>query len=241
MIIEDAVVLITGAGRGLGLALVRALFNKSPRYIYAAIRNQEQLDDLIADYGDIVIPVSMDVTDTESINRVADLAQDVTLLINNAGVISEGDLFQAELDNIQREMDVNYFGTLNVIRRFTPIIEANGGGAVINILSISALASVPGIGGYSASKAASQSLTQSIRYLLQDKSITVHGVFPGPIDTDMTRDMDVRKATSDDVAQAIVEQVEQGEEDIFPDEMSRQGGLCWRSDPKVLERQLAMS
>ena len=98
-----------------------------------------------------------------------------------------------------------------------------------------------GPAGVAASKAASQSLTQSIRYLLQDKSITVHGVFPGPIDTDMTRDMDVRKATSDDVAQAIVEQVEQGEEDIFPDEMSRQGGLCWRSDPKVLERQLAMS
>lgn len=239
MKIENSVVLITGASRGLGFALVEAILNGSPKRIYAAARNPEQLQSLVDEYGDVVIPLKMDITNAHEIQQTARMAPDVNLLINNAGVFSEGKIHEASVDLIRRDMEVNYFGTLNVIRAFIPILESHPGSAIVNILSISALASVPGIGGYSASKAAGQSLTQSIRSQLAKKSISVHGVFPGPIDTDMTSRMAIPKASAGDVARAILLGIEQGEEDIFPDGMSRQGGVSWRSDPKLLERLLA--
>jgi short-subunit dehydrogenase len=239
MRIENSVALITGANRGLGHALVEALIARSPRRIYAAARSPEQLNALVYRYGNVIQPVRMDITSSADIEAVASMTRDVNLLINNAGVFSEGTILEAPLDLIRRDMEVNYFGTLNVVRAFVPILSARRGSAIANILSISALANVPGIGGYSASKAAAHSLTQSIRSQLSGKGISVHGVFPGPIATEMTHEMDIPKAQPLEVAQAILQGIEQGEEDIFPDSMSRQGGMSWRSDPKVLERQLA--
>lgn len=239
MNIENSVALITGASRGLGFALVEALITRSPNKIYAAVRSPEQLQGLVSRYGSIIQPLKLDITNSEEILEAASIATDVNLLINNAGVFSEGKILEAPLDLIRQDMEVNYFGTLNVIRAFAPILERNSGGAIVNILSISALANVPGIGSYSTSKAAAQSLTQSIRSQLLRKHITVHGVFPGPVDTDMTSNMSIPKARPLDVANAIFASLERGEEDIFPDNMSRQGGISWRSDPKLLERQLA--
>lgn len=239
MNIEKSVVLVTGANRGLGVAMVDALISKNVHRVYATGRSQAQLDGLVSRYGSLITPLVMDVTNTNSINEVADIASDITMLINNAGVFSDGTLLDASPEIIRRDMEVNYFGTLNVVRALAPIIEKNNGGAIVNILSISALASVPNIGSYSASKAAGQSLTQSIRSNLSPKGISVHGVFPGPIDTDMTSSMDIQKSNPLDVSNAILDGIEAGEEDIFPDGMSRQGGMSWRSDPKVLERQLA--
>jgi short-subunit dehydrogenase len=239
MKIENSIALITGASRGLGSALAVAILTKLPRRVYVAARDPDQLQSLVHRYGDIVVPIKLDITNSAEVQAVASLAQDVNLLINNAGVFSAGKILEAPVDLIRRDMEVNYFGTLNVIRAFAPILESNHGGAIVNILSISALANVPGIGSYSVSKAAAQSLTQSIRSHLLNKSITVHGVFPGPVDTDMTSQMAIPKAKPLDVAHAILTGIELGEEDIFPDGMSRQGGLSWRSNPKVLERQLA--
>lgn len=239
MKIENSVALVTGASRGLGFALVDALLKKSAQRVYAAARDPGQLQPLVQRYGTMIVPIRMDITRANEILTVANLARDVNLLINNAGVFSEGKILEAPLDLIRQDMEVNYFGTLNVVRAFAPILEAHPGSAIVNILSISALANVPGIGSYSASKAAGQSLTQSIRSQLLKKQISVHGVFPGPVDTDMTSRMAIPKARPEDVAQAILTGIEQGDEDIFPDGMSRQGGLSWRNDPKVLERQLA--
>jgi short-subunit dehydrogenase len=218
---------------------VEAILTKSPRRVYVAARNPEQLQDLIYRYGDVIVPVVMDITHPAEVQAVANMARDVNLLINNAGVFSEGKILEAQETLIRRDMEVNYFGTLNVIRAFLPILESHPGGAIVNILSISALANVPSIGSYSASKAASQSLTQSIRSHLSKKFISVHGVFPGPVDTDMTSRMNIPKADPLEVAHAILAGIEHGDEDIFPDGMSRQGGVSWRSNPKVLERQLA--
>jgi NAD(P)-dependent dehydrogenase (short-subunit alcohol dehydrogenase family) len=239
MKIENSVALVTGASRGLGYALVEALIAKSLKRIYAGVRSPELINELVNRYGNIIQPIRLDITNPADIQMIAAKARDVNLLINNAGVFSEGRILEAPLDLIRRDMEVNYFGTLNVIRAFTPILESHPGSAIVNILSISALANVPGIGSYSASKAAAQSLTQSIRSQLLRKSISVHGVFPGPIDTDMTNNMAIPKAKPIDVANAILAGIERGEEDIFPDNMSRQGGMSWRSDPKLLERQLA--
>lgn len=239
MKIENSVALVTGASRGLGYALVEALIAKSLKRIYAGVRSPELINGLVNRYGNIIQPIRLDITNPADIQMIAAKARDVNLLINNAGVFSEGRILEAPLDLIRRDMEVNYFGTLNVIRAFTPILESHPGSAIVNILSISALANVPGIGSYSASKAAAQSLTQSIRSQLLRKSISVHGVFPGPIDTDMTNNMAIPKAKPIDVANAILAGIERGEEDIFPDNMSRQGGMSWRSDPKLLERQLA--
>lgn len=239
MKIENSVVLITGAGRGLGSALVEAVLSKSPKRVYVGARNLEQVQRFIYDYGNEVIPVKLDITNIEDVNSVARIATDVNVLINNAGVISEGAILEAPLDFIKRDMDVNYFGTLNMLRAFSTIIEANNGGAIVNILSISALANTPNIGSYSASKAAGQSLTQAVRPHLFKRGISVHGVFPGPVDTDMTSQLNITKAKPIDVAHDILTGVEQGEEDIFPDEMSRQGNLAWRNDPKMLEGLLA--
>jgi len=233
------VALVTGASRGLGLALVEELLKRSPSKVYAAVRDASQLRPLVNTYGDVLVPIQMDITNPNQVIDAAGQARDINLLINNAGVFSEGSILESSVDLIRRDMEVNYFGTLNVLRAFVPILEKYPDSAIINILSISALASVPGIGGYSASKAAAHSLTQSIRSQLIKKSIKVHGVFPGPLDTDMTNGMSVPKANAMDVAQAILSAFEREEEDIFPDSMSRQGGISWRNDPKVLERQLA--
>lgn len=236
---ENAVALITGASRGLGFALVEALLSRSPKRIYAAVRAPEQLDGLVSRYGNVIQPVRLDITNAADIQSIAAMARDVNLLINNAGVFSEGSILEAPIELIRRDMEVNYFGTLNMIRAFTPVLASHPGSAIVNVLSISALANVPSIGSYSASKAAAQSLTQSIRSQLLRRSISVHGVFPGPVDTDMTSRMAISKAKPIDVANAILSGIERGEEDIFPDNMSRQGGMSWRSDPKLLERQLA--
>jgi short-subunit dehydrogenase len=138
-------------------------------------------------------------------------------------------------------MMVNYFGTLQVIRAFEPVIEKHGAGAIVNVLSMAALAGVPAIGGYSASKAALSSATQSLRYELSKKKISVHGVFPGPIETDMTKGMEfqMKKADVKETAKNVVRGLLEDQEDIYPDEMSVQLSKVWAKDPKSIEKQLA--
>ena len=155
--------LSTGANRGIGKAYVEALVQAGARRIYA-----------------------LDVTDPAQVNAAAQTAQDVTLLINNAGVIGSGGLFTANsVETAQWEMNTNYFGALSMMRAFAPILQGNGGGAVVNMLSVVAVANAPVFGSYSASKAALNSLTQDIRAELANQGTQVVGVFPGPVDTAM--------------------------------------------------------
>lgn len=251
MKIEDTVAFVTGASRGLGRALVEGLLQRGARKVYASVRN---LDSGVQDRR--VIPVILDVTVPEQAQLVAEQCPDVRLLINNAGSLSGYSVLQGDPEQLRRDLDVNFYGTLNVTRAFVPVLESSGGvaladgstpqrladlggAAIVNILSIVAMASMPMIGGYSASKAAAWSLTQSLRGELRGKGIRVLAAFPGPIDTDMARGFEMPKASPEAVANAILEGVASDREDIATDPTSEDVVETFLRDPRELERRFA--
>ncbi|WP_433364907.1 SDR family oxidoreductase [Actinoplanes sp. CA-142083] len=229
--------LVTGANRGIGRAIVEALLDRGARKVYATARRAGTLADFATDAR--VVALQLDITDPGGVTAAVAAAGDVTLLVNNGGSLEFADLLTGDLAAIHADMTTNYLGTLAVTRAFVPVLRDNGGGAIVNMLSLVALGAVRGMGGYSASKAAAASMTQAVRAQVTDLGITVHGVFPGAVDTDMIRAFPIPKTSPRDVAQAILDGVEAGEEDIFPDAMARDGHRAWRVDPKALERQMA--
>lgn len=236
MNLENKTIFVSGANRGIGKSIVEALLKKPVKRIYAAARNNKDLPE----FGDArVVPVKLDITDSTQIRNAVEHAKDVDVLINNAGVASFAAVIAGEFDLLKHDMNVNYFGTLNMIRAFIPVLENNGNGAIANVISIVGLASMASIGGYSASKAALYSATQAMRSELKTKGISVHGIFPGPIDTDMARGIDMPKTSARVAAENIVNGIAAGLEDIFPDPMSSQLSELWAKDPKGLERQFA--
>ena len=183
--------------------------------------------------------MDIDITDRARILALPEEAPDVALLINNAGVLDFGDILATPLDKFDRNLETNFTGTLLMARAFSPVIERNGGGAIVNILTLVALASMPGLAVYNASKAAAWSMTQSLRASLANTGIKVHGVFPGAVDTDMLAGVEMPKTPPGQVADAIVSGVAQGLEDIFPDPMSARLYAAWRLDHKSIEKQFA--
>jgi NAD(P)-dependent dehydrogenase (short-subunit alcohol dehydrogenase family) len=242
MKLENAVVLVTGANRGLGSALVAASLAAGARRVYAGARDPKQLAAMLARAPDRVVPLAIDITNADSLAAAAAGVPDVSVLFNNAGVLASSGLLSSSSADIAQDFATNLFGTLAATKAFLPALTRAGGrgqAALVNVLSVVSLASMPALGAYSASKAAASSITQALRADLGKLGISVHGVFAGAIDTDMVRAMKMVKTSPADVAQAIVEGVEQGLEDIFPDPMSRGAFATWRNDPKELERQLA--
>jgi len=237
MINPDTVALVTGANRGIGAALVWALADTGVAKIYAAARSLSSFD--MIDIPEGVVPVELDVTRPDQVADMAAIAPDVKLLFNNAGVLAFGDILSTSWDEVEANLSVNYLGKLRVARAFAPVIEQNGGGAIVNMLSLVALASMPGLSVYNASKAAAWSMTQSLRASLSDRNIRVHGVFPGAIDTEMLADVDIKKASPIDVAKVILDGVVEGREDIFPDAMSTSLYAAWVKDHKAVEQQFA--
>ncbi len=237
MINHDAVALVTGANRGIGAALVQALADAGVAKIYAGARSLSSFDRATLPKG--AVPIEVDVTHAEPVERAAATASDVTLLFNNAGVLAFGDILSASWDDVEANLAVNYLGKLRVARAFAPVIERNGGGAIVNTLTLVALASMPGLSVYNASKAAAWSMTQSLRASLSDRGIRVHGVFPGAVETDMLSDVDMEKTSAAEVAKAIVKGVADGEEDIFPDAMAGSLYAAWARDHKAVEKQFA--
>lgn len=236
MQIKDNVLFITGANRGIGKALVEAALSRGARKVYASARKLEELPN----FGDSrVVPVKLDITDRTQVKKAAESATDTQILINNAGALAFASVLEGEMELLMRDMEVNYFGTLNVTRAFAPIIAVHGGGAIASISSIVGLASMAGIGGYSASKAALFSAIQASRAELKAKNISIHGIFPGPIDTDMARPMEMPKTSAKETAENILNGIEAGIEDIYPDPMSAQLGTLWASNPKEAERTFA--
>ncbi|MDB5218982.1 MAG: short-chain dehydrogenase/reductase [Myxococcaceae bacterium] len=188
-----------------------------------------------------VVPLAIDITNAASLEAAAKLAPDVALLFNNAGVLASYNLLTSTKEDIAQDFSTNVFGLLAATKAFLPALQrarAKGSAALVNVLSIVSLSNMPALGAYSASKAAAFSTTQGLRADLAKLHIRVHGVFAGAIDTDMVRAMDMVKTSPADVAQAIIEGVEQDIEDILPDPMSRSLVELWRRDPKALERQL---
>ena len=219
--ISQSVALVTGANRGLGRAFVEALHQAGATKIYAAARNVESLQEVIAIDPTRIIPLRLDVTNSGQIEAVAKQAVDVNLLINNAGVLGAGGLFlDTSVQTAQSEMNVSYFGTLNMIRAFAPILKENGGGAIVNLCSLASHVNVPVFATYSASKAALHSLTQAARAELASQNTLVIGLYPGPVDTRMAATLPFDKAPTSQVADALLAGIERGTEDIYPDEMA---------------------
>jgi len=233
MELQNAVALITGTNRGIGRAFVDGLAARGVARVYAATRRPEAA--LPRDGR--VEPLILDITDRAQVRAAAARASDVTLLINNAGVADFGSVLDLPDEALRRNLETNYFGTLDLIRAFAPVIERNGGGGVVNVITIVALASMPGLGAYNASKAAAWSMTQSVRAELGPRGIQVHGVFPGAVDTDMIRAMEMPKTSPADVVREVLDGIEAGTDDIFPDPMSRQIYGAWKLDHKAVERQ----
>ncbi len=241
MKLANAVVLVTGANRGLGRALVQATLDAGARRVYATGRDVRQLDALARLAPDRVVALALDVTDAASLAAAAVAAPDVTVLINNAGVLASYNVLESSREAIEQDFAINLFGTLAATRAFLPALAragAAGGAALVNVLSVVSLASMPALGGYSAAKAAALSITQAMRGELTARGIAVHAVLPGPIDTDMVRAIEMAKTSPAEVARAILEGVERGADDILPDPASQQMFALWQRDPKALERQL---
>jgi len=234
--LEGSIALVTGANRGLGKALVTALLQAGAGKVYAAARDEKQIEAT----SSRVVPLRLDVTKPEQIAAAASRAADVTLLINNAGTLSSFNVLTARQADIEADFRVQVHGTLNVIKAFVPVLErAEGGATIVNVLSLASLASVPGMGGYSASKAAAYSITQALRPELKKKGIEMLAALPGPIDTDMVKDLELPKNSAADTARQLVAGIARGDEEIFPDPMAQQMGALWRHDPKAFERAFA--
>jgi NAD(P)-dependent dehydrogenase (short-subunit alcohol dehydrogenase family) len=231
MQIANSTVLVTGGNRGLGKALVEEALRRGAKRVYAGARQP------FVHADERVTPLTLDVTDAAQIRGALANVGSLDVLINNAGVSLLNDL--GDRAALERLLAVNLFGTYDVTQAFLPLLTRSRG-AIVNVLSLASLAAVPFDPSYSISKAAAFSLSQSLRALLAGRSVRVHVVLPGPIDTDMARSLDIPKASPQSTARAILDGVEQGDEEIFPDPMSQSIAEGWRSSAvKALARQFA--
>jgi short-subunit dehydrogenase len=235
---SQTVALVTGANRGIGRAYVEHLALAGAR-VYAGARDVSSLALLTTQYPN-VHPIALDVTDFASIQSAATRATDVNLLINNAGTARLGGVTNVEsIDDARADMDVNYFGLLNVSRVFAPILSANAPATIVNVLSALSLIGVPRLGTYSASKAAALSATRAIRAELASKGVHVAGVMPGFVDTDMAKGFDGDKISAADVANETFAALERGDEDVYPGAQATGLAQGFFSDHKSVERELA--
>jgi NAD(P)-dependent dehydrogenase (short-subunit alcohol dehydrogenase family) len=231
MTIKDKAVLVTGANRGIGQALVDEALRRGAKRVYAGTRQPLVHSDRR------VTPLTLDVTDAAQTQAAVESVESLDILINNAGLALFDDLSDGAA--LEQHLAVNFYGTYGVTQAFLPLLTRSRG-AIVNVLSLAAVAALPFDPTYSISKAAALSLSQSLRALLGGRGVRVHVVLPGPVDTDMTRGLDIPKASPESVARAIFDGLGKGEEEIFPDPMSASMAEGWRSGAvKALERQFA--
>ena len=237
---KEKIALVSGANRGIGKAITLELLNQGVAKVYAGARNVESLSELIAQFGDRVIPVQLDVTDDASIQRVADSLESLDILVNNAGVFALGGILSKEANSSLKEnLDINVWGLINLSNAVFSKLQESASSAIINISSLAGLGNMPMAATYSVSKAAVHSITQGMRAELSDSNTMVMGVYPGPIDTDMAASLEMDKDSPSNVAKAIVDGLTNGTEDVFPDVMSQQAGNFYLSSPKAVEQEFA--
>jgi NAD(P)-dependent dehydrogenase (short-subunit alcohol dehydrogenase family) len=231
MTIADKTVLVTGANRGIGQALVEEALRRGAKRVYAGTRQPLTHSD------GRVTPLTLDVTDAAQIQAAVERVESLDILINNAGIALYDDL--SDPAALEQHLAVNLFGTYGVTQAFLPLLTRSRG-AIVNVVSAAAFAPLPVIPAYSVSKAAAFSLSVSLRALLSGRGVTVHAVILGPVDTDMTRGFDIPKSSPEPVARGIFDGVENGEEEIFPDPVSETLAESWRSGAaKAMERENA--
>lgn len=240
MKIQGAIALVSGANKGIGKEFVKALHEMGADRIYACARDESKLSEVVALDPQRIIPLALDIASEESIQAALAQCQDVTLLINNAGVGHDAGLIAApDLSDARKEMETNYFGTLMMCRAFAPMLKQNGGGAIVNTLSSLALSNLPVRGSYSASKAAALSMTQGVRAELSSQGTLVVAVLPGTVDTDFSKDSNNPKTAPDVVAKTALQAVIDGVEDVYPGEEAQWAIAQLNRDRKALEKQLA--
>jgi NAD(P)-dependent dehydrogenase (short-subunit alcohol dehydrogenase family) len=231
MTIADRTVLVTGANRGIGQAVVEEALRRGAKRVYAGTRQP------LAHSDERVTPLTLDVTSAAQTQAAVESVESLDILINNAGVALYDDL--SDRAAIEQSLAVNLFGTWGVTQAFLPLLTRSRG-TIVNNVSTMALAPLPLTPAYAISKAAAFSLSLSLRALLSGRGVTVHAVLTGPVDTDMTRGFDIPKASPESVARGIFDGVENGEEEIFPDPMSETLAESWRNGaPKAMEREYA--
>ena len=229
--VKDRVVLVTGANRGIGKSIVARFLRAGARKVYAAARNPESLDALTAAHGDRIVPIHIDLNDPDSITTAAQNAGDVEIVINNAGMLHLANpLASNAVAAMQEEMEVNVYGLMRMAQAFAPVLKRNGGGALVQLNSVASMKNFADLATYSASKAASYSITQALRDTLQAQGTRVVSVHPGPIATDMGNSAGFGEIAepAELVPQAIIAALESGDFHAFPDSMAKQIGAVYR-------------
>jgi NAD(P)-dependent dehydrogenase (short-subunit alcohol dehydrogenase family) len=216
MDISGTTALVTGANRGLGRAIAEELLDRGAKTVYAAVRDPGSVTD------ERLTPVHLDVTDPHSVFAAARVATDVELVVNNAGIAGSGSVLAPQgVESLRRQLETNAIGPLHVIRAFAPYLEANGGGAIVNVLSVLSWVTMAPTSGYSASKAAAWSLTNAARGELRAQGTQVVGVHVGYLDTDMAAHVEGPKTDPADLARQILDAVENGDDEVLGDELTR--------------------
>ncbi|KNE24928.1 SDR family oxidoreductase [Achromobacter spanius] len=228
MNLKNAVVLITGANRGLGLAFARVALARGARKVYAAAR----------DPSTITLPgveaIKLDVSNPADVAAAAAHAKDVTLVINNAGIAAMGGFLDADaIESAQRHLDINVFGSLRVAQAFAPVLAANGGGALLNVLSIASWINGQPLGLYAMSKSAAWAMTNGLRHDLRAQGTQVLGLHMGFVDTDLTKGIDAPKSTPDSIVNQAFDGLEAGAEEVLADERTRQVKQGLSANPSV--------
>ena len=229
MKINNSIAFVTGANRGLGLAYAKALLAAGARKVYAGARDPSSVPALEG-----LVPVRLDVNKADDIAAAAAQCGDVDLLINNAGIIGDEPLLgENGVEALHNVLDTNLYGVLAMSRAFAPVLRANGGGALVNMLSALSWASLPGTGAYSVSKAAAWALTNGLRNELRGQGTQVVGVHAGYIDTDMVKDVDSPKSRPEDIAQAVLAGIEAGDSEVLADDTARHVKAGFNTTPSL--------
>jgi NAD(P)-dependent dehydrogenase (short-subunit alcohol dehydrogenase family) len=230
--VRDKTILVTGANRGIGKAITNTLLKHGAGKIYAAVRRAASADSLVESHGDKIVPLQFDLTKPNTIKAAADTASDVTLVINNAGVLRVATAFSDDaIDALKFEMEANVYGLIHIAQAFAPVLKANGGGALVQLNSVVSMKCFPQFTTYCASKAAAYSLTQGLRAQLSEQGTAVVSVHPGPIATDMGDAAGLSEIAEPPelVGEAIVAALKVGDFHVFPDSMAKQIGKAYQS------------
>lgn len=240
MKIKDSVAIVTGGNRGIGEAFVRELLAAGAAKVYVGTRKLDAAAAACASLGERAVPVELDVSREEQVVACASLCPDVHIVINNAGAFLNTTLMQApDISSARTEMEVNYFGVLRMCRAFAPVLAANGGGAIVNVLSAGAIVAVPNMGGYSPSKFAARALTTNIRAELEKQGTQVSALIVGSVDTRMAEHVKGRKEPPSVVARAGIKAIEGDIRELDTDAMAVSVRAARARDPAHLERQMA--
>lgn len=243
--LQDKVLLVTGANRGIGKAIVEGVLARGAKKVYAAVRRPESAEPLVKQFGDRVVPIRVDLEEPDTIRDAAANASDVEIVINNAGVLKTADPLSSDaVEALTYEVNINVAGLIRVAQAFAPVLKANGGGALVQLNSVASVKAFPDFATYCASKAASYSITQSLREKLSDQGTHVVSVHPGPIDTDMANDAGLGEMAEPAslVADAIAQALQDGAFHAFPDTMAKQIGAAYQSFAEaVIETSMSES